>query len=73
MSKKKLTISRWQSLRCSLSSFVFPVPGPVIELWDIVTYLAQAIDKSSKTCFRRVSVSGWSDSIDVVTSERPSS
>lgn len=68
-----LTISFWQSFNRSLSNFVLPVPGPVAEAFNMFTYLVQPVDKSSRTCLRRISTFGWSDSIAVFTSESPSS
>lgn len=68
-----LTISLLHNFMCSLSSLVFPVPGPVIDESIIVTYFPQPVDRSSSTCFNTVSTLLSHASIAECTSLRPSS
>lgn len=71
--KYELTISLWQSLRCSLSSFVFPIPAPDPFPFVIETKRAQLIESSSNTDRNIFSAFGSSSSLRVCTSDRPSS
>jgi hypothetical protein len=69
----QLTISLWQSLRRSLSSFVLPSPAPDPFPFIMDTKRAQLIDSSSKTDRSIFSVFGSSSSLRECTSDRPSS
>ena len=71
--KHQLTISLWQSLRCSLSSFVFPIPAPDPFPFVIETKRAQLMDSSSNTDRSIFSAFGSSSSLRECTSDRPSS
>lgn len=71
--KHQLTISLWQSLRRSLSSFVFPIPAPDPFPFVIETKRAQLMDSSSNTDRSIFSAFGSSSSLRECTSDRPSS
>lgn len=71
--KHQLTISLWQSLKRSLSSFVFPIPAPVPFPFVVETKRAQLIDNSSNTDRSIFSAFGSSSSLRACTSDRLSS
>lgn len=69
----QLTISLWQSLRRSLSSFVLPSPAPDPFPFVMDTKRAQLMDNSSKTDRSVFSAFGSSSSLRECASDRPSS
>lgn len=67
------TISRWHNLVLSLSSLVFPVPGPAPVPFVMLRYRLQDTERSSKTVFSFFSACPSSPSNRPLTSFKPSS